>query len=152
MKEAIGIIETVGLVAAISAADTALKAADIILIGYENSKGSGLISVKISGKIGAIKAAIDAVEEEAKKTKGINGKLIIPRPQEDIELLIYNKDTVGYTLKDDTEKDKILAINSSEKNLNLNNEFNLQKDQVEVVIKESVELKERNSIKKNKKK
>lgn len=152
MKEAIGIIETVGLVAAISAADTALKAADITLIGYENSRGSGLISVKISGKIGAVKAAIDAVEDEAKKTKGINGKLVIPRPQEDIELLIYNKDTVGYLLKDNSEKDKILAINSSEKILNLDSKLELQKDQVEVIMEKPIELKERNNTKKSKKK
>ncbi|HEY3423679.1 MAG TPA: propanediol utilization microcompartment protein PduA, partial [Negativicutes bacterium] len=59
MSEALGMIETKGLVGAIEAADAMVKAANVILVGYEKI-GSGLVTVMVRGDVGAIKAATDA--------------------------------------------------------------------------------------------
>ncbi len=56
MKQALGLIETIGLVTAIEAADAAVKAADITLLGFENSKGGGKITIKFVGNVGAVQA------------------------------------------------------------------------------------------------
>lgn len=60
--KSLGFIETVGLVAAIASADAAVKAANVRLVGRENSKGNGCITVKISGDIGAVNAALMAAK------------------------------------------------------------------------------------------
>ena len=60
MKQALGMIETIGLVSAIEAADAAVKAANITLLGYENTKGGGKITVKFVGDVGAVNAAVAA--------------------------------------------------------------------------------------------
>ena len=59
MKEALGMVETRGLVAAIEAADAMVKAANVILVGSEKI-GSGLVSVMVRGDVGAVKAAVEA--------------------------------------------------------------------------------------------
>ena len=64
-KEAVGFIETVGLVAATEAADAAVKSANVNLIGYELTKGNGMITVKIEGDVGAVKAAVAAANSSA---------------------------------------------------------------------------------------
>lgn len=94
-KLALGIIETVGLAAAVEAADAAVKSANVTLIGYENSKGSGLITIKLEGDVGAVKAAIEAGCAAARKINKVWSKQVIPRPHEEIQKLIYTKDTVG---------------------------------------------------------
>ena len=95
-REAIAIVELNGLPTAIAFADTAVKAANIKLIGYELSKGEGLVTVKFNGNVGAIKAAVDAGSAVATKLGGVYGKLIIPRPSKSLEKMIRNKETVGY--------------------------------------------------------
>ena len=54
-KKALGIIETYGLTSAVEAADTAVKAANVVLIGYELARGSGLTTVKVVGDVGSVK-------------------------------------------------------------------------------------------------
>ena len=66
MKEALGMIETKGLVGAIEAADAAVKAADVVLVGKE-CIGSGLVTVMVRGDVGAVKAAVDAGAAAAKR-------------------------------------------------------------------------------------
>lgn len=95
-NEAIAIVELNGLPTAIAFADTAVKAANVKLIGYELSKGEGLVSVKIEGNVGAIKAAVDAGSVTAAQVGGVYGKIIIPRPSESLERMIRNNETVGY--------------------------------------------------------
>ena len=56
---ALGLIETRGLVAAIEAADTMVKAANVVLMGYEKI-GSGFVTVMVRGEVGAVRAAVDA--------------------------------------------------------------------------------------------
>jgi len=65
VKNALGLIETVGLVAAVTAADAAVKAANVELAGYELSRGGGLVVVKLFGDVGAVKAAVDAARSAA---------------------------------------------------------------------------------------
>ena len=67
MPFALGLIETVGLTAAIEALDTALKTADVTALEIENSRGSGRQTVKIAGSVSAVNAAVEAGTEAARK-------------------------------------------------------------------------------------
>lgn len=87
-KEALGVIEVVGMATAIEAADSCLKSANVELVGYENTKGSGLIVIKIRGNIGAVKAAIEAAKVSASKVNKVYATLIIPRPSQELEKII----------------------------------------------------------------
>jgi microcompartment protein CcmL/EutN len=87
-SKAVGLIETIGLAAAIEAADAASKAANITLLGYENSKGGGMITVKLVGDVGAVKAAVSAGSAAAQRVGKIAATHIIPRPHSEIEPLI----------------------------------------------------------------
>jgi microcompartment protein CcmL/EutN len=92
MKQALGLIETIGLAAAIEAADAAIKAANVTLLGYENTKGSGKITVKIAGSVSAVKAGIAAGAASAARVGEVYGQSVIPRPHDEIEALIRNLD------------------------------------------------------------
>jgi ethanolamine utilization protein EutM len=92
MKKALGLIETIGLATAIEAADAAVKAADVTLLGYENTKGSGKITIKLAGGVGAVKAAVAAGVAAASRMGQVYGQHIIPRPHDEIQALIDNLD------------------------------------------------------------
>jgi len=85
--EALGMIETKGLVGAIEAADAMVKAANVRLIGYEKI-GSGLVTVMVRGDVGAVKAAVDAGAASAKRVGEIVSVHVIPRPHSDTEKLL----------------------------------------------------------------
>ena len=85
--EALGIIETRGLVAAIEAADAMLKAANVQLVGTEKI-GSGLVSVMVRGDVGAVKSAVEAGEANASRLGEIIATHVIPRPHGDVEKII----------------------------------------------------------------
>jgi ethanolamine utilization protein EutM len=89
-SKALGLIETIGLSAAIEAADAAAKSANITLLGYENSNGGGMITVKIMGDVGAVKAAVSAGVAAAQRVGKVASSHIIPRPNPEIEPLIQN--------------------------------------------------------------
>ena len=95
--EALGMIETVGLVTATECADAAVKAADVQLVGYELTKGQGLVLVKILGEVGAVRAAIDAARASGAKVGKVFSSSIIPRPADDTDIIIHSKLTVGYS-------------------------------------------------------
>ncbi|MBF4695928.1 BMC domain-containing protein [Fusibacter ferrireducens] len=95
MKNALGIIETVGLAAAIEAADTAVKSANVRLIGYELTKGDGMATVKFEGDVGAVKAGIESARSSASLVNKVFSFSVIPRPNEGLEMFIGNRDTVG---------------------------------------------------------
>lgn len=95
MKKALGLIETIGLAAAIEACDTALKSANINLIGYELSKGGGMVTVKIEGDVGAVKSAVYAAKLAAEKINKVYTTVVIPRPTDNIDGMIKSHDTVG---------------------------------------------------------
>lgn len=94
-RQAIGLIETVGLAAGVEAADAAVKSANVTLIGYELTKGGGMVTIKIAGDVGAVKAAVDAAVAAAKRVSKVWGQLIIPRPHENLDGLIRSSETVG---------------------------------------------------------
>ena len=86
-REALGMIETRGLVAAIEAADAMVKAAEVELIGTEKI-GSGLVSVMVRGDVGAVKAATDAGAAAASRLGEIVATHVIPRPHSDVEKIL----------------------------------------------------------------
>jgi|GEM_PF-5670951 microcompartment protein CcmL/EutN len=93
-RTAMGFIETVGLVAAIAAADGALKSANVKLIGRENSRGDGMVTVKIAGDVGAVKAAISAAKAAVKPFGTVVSAQVIPRPAVGFgPVMAYNDDT-----------------------------------------------------------
>ena len=89
--EALGMIETRGLVAAIEAADAMVKAANVTLIGTEKI-GSGLVSVMIRGDVGAVKAATEAGSNAAQNLGEIIAVHVIPRPHSDVEKILPSLD------------------------------------------------------------
>ncbi|AER65945.1 microcompartments protein [Thermovirga lienii DSM 17291] len=93
---AVGFIETVGLAAAIEAADAACKTANIKLIGRENSRGSGMITIKIRGEVSAVKSALLSAHAAASKVNKVVSVSIIPRPGAALEpVMVYNKETLS---------------------------------------------------------
>ncbi|MDK2785083.1 MAG: hypothetical protein PWQ41_724 [Bacillota bacterium] len=85
--EALGLIETKGLVAAIEAADAMVKAANVTLVGYEKI-GAGLVTVMVRGDVGAVKAATDAGAAAAQKVGELVSVHVIPRPHQDTEKIL----------------------------------------------------------------
>lgn len=87
MEEALGMVETRGLVASIEAADAMVKAANVTLIGTEKI-GSGLVSVMVRGDVGAVKAAVEAGGAAASRLGEIIATHVIPRPHSDVEKIL----------------------------------------------------------------
>ena len=85
--EALGMVETRGLVAAIEAADAMVKAANVELIGTEKI-GSGLVSVMVRGDVGAVKAAVEAGSSSAGSLGEVIATHVIPRPHNDVEKIL----------------------------------------------------------------
>jgi len=83
-KQALGMVETRGLVGAIEAADAMVKAANVTLVGKEKI-GSGLVTVMVRGDVGAVKAAVDAGAAAAKRVGELVSVHVIPRPHTDVE-------------------------------------------------------------------
>ena len=83
-KQALGMVETRGLVGAIEAADAMVKAADVRLIGKERI-GSGLVTVMVRGDVGAVKASVDAGAAAARRIGELVAVHVIPRPHDDVE-------------------------------------------------------------------
>lgn len=89
-REALGMVETKGLVGAIEAADAMVKSANVGLVGYEKI-GSGLVTVMVRGDVGAVKAATDAGAAAAQKVGEIVSVHVIPRPHTDVEKILPNR-------------------------------------------------------------
>ena len=83
-KQALGLVETKGLVGAIEAADAMVKAANVTLIGKENI-GSGLVTVMVRGDVGAVKASVEAGSAAAKRVGELVSAHVIPRPHDEVE-------------------------------------------------------------------
>ena len=87
MQEALGMIETRGLVSAIEAADAMVKAANVHLLGKE-LVGGGLVTVMVRGDVGAVKAAVEAGGAAAKRVGELISVHVIPRPHGDVEAVL----------------------------------------------------------------
>lgn len=88
--EALGMVETRGLVGAIEAADAMVKAAKVELIGREQV-GGGYVTVMVRGDVGAVKAATDAGATAAEKVGEVVSVHVIPRPHSEVELILPRK-------------------------------------------------------------
>lgn len=86
-KQALGMIETKGLVGAIEAADAMVKAANVTLVGKEQI-GFGLVTVMVRGDVGAVKAAVDAGGAAADRVGELVSVHVIPRPHDEVETII----------------------------------------------------------------
>ena len=87
VKEALGMIETRGLVGSIEAADAMVKAAKVSLMGKETI-GGGYVTVFVRGDVGAVKAATDAGATAAEKVGELISVHVIPRPHQEVEMII----------------------------------------------------------------
>jgi microcompartment protein CcmL/EutN len=90
MEYALGMVETLGLIGAIEAADVMAKTANISVLGTEYTKG-GLVAVEIAGEVAAVKAAVDAAAAAAARVGKVVSTHVIPRPDDDIEDLLRRR-------------------------------------------------------------
>lgn len=90
MSEALGMVETKGLIGAIEAADAMVKAANVTICAYEKV-GYGLVSVMVRGDVGAVKAATDAGAAAAAAVGEVVSVHVIPRPHVEVEKNILSK-------------------------------------------------------------
>ncbi|MBN1299041.1 MAG: BMC domain-containing protein [Actinobacteria bacterium] len=90
MEEAMGLIETRGLVSAIEAADAMVKAANVRLVSKEYA-GSGLVTMTVKGDVGAVKAAVDAGAAAAKRIGEVVSIHVIPRPHTEVDKVVSGK-------------------------------------------------------------
>ena len=86
-SEALGMVETKGLVGAVEAADSMCKSANVTLVGYEKI-GNGLVTVMVRGDVGAVKASVDAGAAAAEKVGTVVSVHVIPRPHTDVEKIL----------------------------------------------------------------
>ena len=86
-SDALGLIETRGLIGSIEAADAMVKAANVVLVGTEQV-GGGLVTVMVRGDVGAVKAATDAGAESAAKVGEVISVHVIPRPHAEVEAIL----------------------------------------------------------------
>ncbi|GAA3601207.1 propanediol utilization microcompartment protein PduJ [Secundilactobacillus similis DSM 23365 = JCM 2765] len=90
MNNALGMIETKGLVASIEAADAMVKAANVEMVGQEKI-GSGLVTVMVRGDVGAVKASVDAGVQAAENIGEVLTSFVIPRPHAEVEAILPEK-------------------------------------------------------------
>ena len=86
-KQALGMVETKGLVGSIEAADAMVKAANVHLIGKVHV-GGGLVTVMVRGDVGAVKASVEAGGAAAKRVGELISVHVIPRPHDDVEVIL----------------------------------------------------------------
>lgn len=87
MENALGMVETIGEVGAIEAADAMVKAANVRLIGKEKI-GGGYVTVMVRGDVGAVKAAVDAGAAAASRVGELKSVHVIPRPHTEVETIL----------------------------------------------------------------
>jgi ethanolamine utilization protein EutM len=105
MQQALGLIETKGLVGAIEAADAMVKAARVKFLGREKIKG-GLVAVMVAGDVGAVKAAVDAGAAACRRVGILVSAHVIPRPHDDIDLMIPGGPVPEKSVKEKTKPPK----------------------------------------------
>ena len=85
--EALGMVETKGLIGSVEAADAMVKAANVVLIGKEYI-GAGYVTVMVRGDVGAVKAATDAGAAAARRVGELVSVHVIPRPHQEVEKIL----------------------------------------------------------------
>lgn len=107
MREALGIIETIGYTTAIQAADAAVKSANIKL-GNTFSVGGGLVNVIIRGDVAAVKAAVEAGVQAASRIGTVVSEVVLPRPSEKLteKFMLDSLEDIAIAAKSATKKTK----------------------------------------------
>ncbi|MBW9087339.1 BMC domain-containing protein [Rhizobium wenxiniae] len=95
LQDSLGLIETIGLTAAVAAADAAVKSANVTLVGYELANGDGMTVVKVRGDVGAVKAAVSAAAAEAARVGTVVSTSVIARPANGLGKIVESGATVG---------------------------------------------------------
>lgn len=95
LTNALGEIEVLGLAAAIEAADVAVKAANVRLIGYETTDGAGMVTVKVEGQVSSVSAAVAAAAAAAARVSTVFATSVIPRPSPQLGDVVLSPLTVG---------------------------------------------------------
>lgn len=72
-----------------------MKSADVELVGYELAKGGGLVTIKLLGQVGAVRAALDAATTAANAVNRVVSTSLIARPSDQLESMVYNNQTIG---------------------------------------------------------
>lgn len=101
--EALGLIETLGLVGAIEAADVALKSANVTLLGKQHVK-AGIITIMIQGDVGAVKSATDAAAIAASRVGTVLSSHVIPRIDQDASKILLSNSGIKIAEKKTVEK------------------------------------------------
>jgi microcompartment protein CcmL/EutN len=86
-SEALGLVETKGLIGSVEAADAMVKAANVVLVGKEYI-GAGYVTVMVRGDVGAVKAATDAGAAAARRVGELVSVHVIPRPHGEVEKIL----------------------------------------------------------------
>jgi ethanolamine utilization protein EutM len=86
-SEALGLVETKGLIGSVEAADAMVKAANVVLLGKEYI-GAGYVTVMVRGDVGAVKAATDAGAAAARRVGELISVHVIPRPHSEVERIL----------------------------------------------------------------
>ena len=132
MGKALGLIEFIGYVPAICAADTALKAANVDLIRIEKVTG-GIVTVKIRGDVDAVQAAIGAAENYASRIGSLRSVHVIPRLDDEVENLLMNSINTEEEIKELEEEIEELEEVCED----ILEETEIEKENLQEVIKES---------------
>lgn len=91
MRQALGVIEVIGLGGAITALDAACKAADVTLVGYDKVIGVNKaisVVVNVAGEVAAVKAAVEAGAAAASRVSTVVSSHVLPRPHEELDMLL----------------------------------------------------------------
>lgn len=100
-RKALGLIETQGLVCAVTAADAAVKAANVELLGYELTKGQGMVTVKLQGDVAAVQAAVSAGAAAGSRVGRVVATHVIPRPHEELRRIVATPEMVPAPKKEE---------------------------------------------------
>ena len=114
MQQALGLIETRGLITAIEAADAMLKAARVKFLGRQKVK-AGLVAVMVAGDVGAVQAAVDAGTAAGKKVGEIVSTHVIPRPHGDVDAIIPSRVEEKKPLKEKKPQQRKAASKAAKK-------------------------------------
>ena len=151
MANAVGLIETVGKVAAIEAMDTAAKSADIKIVGLENSRGGGRLTAKFEGEVSAVQTAVETAIQRVRFIGGIvYAAKVIARPSEELEVMLEATKGRVYDNGWIRERDEIEKKNETSCSKEIKADTNLEVTAAkEFNLKKDVEKKPAKKVKKN---
>jgi ethanolamine utilization protein EutM len=107
-ERALGLVETLGLVGAIEAADAMVKASNVRLIGKEITDGA-MVTIKVVGEVGAVQASVSAGEAAARRVGQVVSVHIIPRPDAMTESIVYEDGQIEPPNSDSGGKKKMTS-------------------------------------------